>query len=160
MIVVVMGVTGSGKTTVGRALAERLEWPFYDADDLHPAANVEKMRRGVALTDDDRTPWLAALRSLLNELDARDAVLACSALRRQFRAQLNEGHDVRFVYLQADPHRIAARLAARRGHFMNPSLVQSQFEALEEPEDAITLDANLERHALVERIVATIEARR
>ena len=156
MVVVIMGVTGSGKTTVGRALAERLGWPFYDADDFHPAANVVKMRSGVPLTDADREPWLAALRALLLDLGSRDAVLACSALRRDFRARLTDGLDAKVIYLKADPALILERVRARRGHFMPPSLVTSQFEALEEPEDATTIDAHLAPQQLVERIAETL----
>ena len=160
MVVVIMGVTGSGKTTVGRAVAERLGWPFYDADDFHPAENVAKMRSGLPLTDADREPWLEALTSLLAGLGSRDAVLACSALGREFRARLVEGLDVEVVYLEADAQLAAERLRARRGHFMPPSLVASQFEALEEPEDVMTLDARLSSQELVEKIVAKIETRR
>ena len=156
MVVVIMGVTGSGKTTVGRFLAERLGWAFYDADDFHPPANVAKMRSGVPLTDADREPWLEALRALLLGLVSRNAVLACSALRRDFRARLIDGLDIRVVYLEADPELIAERVRARRGHFMPSSLVSSQFDALEEPEGVMTLDAKLPPQALVEQIAETL----
>ena len=156
MVVVIMGVTGSGKTTVGRALATRRGWPFFDADDFHPTVNVEKMRGGAALTDEDREPWLEALRAHLRNLGHQDVVLACSSLRESFRHRLAEGLNVRFVFLRAHPELIALRLAARAGHFMNPSLAASQFEALEEPKDVLTLDASLPVNVLVEEISSIV----
>jgi gluconokinase len=144
MIVVLMGVTGSGKTTVGRLLARDLGWTFLDADDYHPSANVEKMRRGVPLNDDDRRPWLDALRRRVDEAVARgeNVVLACSALKHAYQEYLQ--HDVigqvRYVHLRGSEALIAARLAARKGHFMNPALLHSQFETLEPPGDALQVD--------------------
>ena len=145
MIVVVMGVAGVGKTTIGRRLAAALGWDFYDADDFHSPANVEKMHAGVALTDADREPWLDRLQALVADLGrrGRSAVLACSALRRAYRARLAvAGIDVRFVHLTADPSTIRARLAARGGHFMPASLLDSQLATLEAPEDAVTVDVS------------------
>lgn len=139
-----MGVAGSGKTSVGRALANALGWPFFDADDFHSPENIATMTRGVALTDVDREPWLAALRALLHKLDAeqRDAVLACSALRAHFRDRLRAAaREVRYVYLRASTELLAQRLAARRGHFMRAELLASQLSTLEEPGDAIAIDA-------------------
>jgi gluconokinase len=144
VIVVVMGVTGSGKTTVGRLLAAALGAEFIDADDHHPPANVAKMRAGTPLTDADREPWLERLNALLRERTARGAsvVLACSALKAAYRdALLRELPDARLVYLRGSRELIGARLAARRGHYMNPALLDSQFAALEEPADAIVADA-------------------
>jgi gluconokinase len=144
MIVVLMGVSGSGKTTVGRLLASDLGWTFLDADDYHPAANVEKMRRGMPLNDDDRRPWLDALRRRVDEAVARgeSVVLACSALKHAYQEYLQ--HDavgqVHYVHLRGSEQLIAARLAGRKGHFMNPSLLHSQFETLEPPGDAIQID--------------------
>ena len=155
MIIVVMGVAGSGKTTVGRALAAALDWPFHDADDLHPVANVAKMSAGTPLTSTDREPWLTALRALLFRLEAGagDAVLACSSLGAAFRRRLAEGlRDLRYVYLRASPELIAERLAARRDHFFSPGLVDSQFTTLEEPSDALCLEAAQPVAVLVERI--------
>lgn len=155
MIVVVMGVTGSGKTAVGRALAARLGWRFVDADDHHSPENVAKMAAGTPLTDADREPWLRALREVIEEAVAggESIVLACSALRRSFRERLGEGAgDVRYVYLRADRHTIARRLASRRGHFMNPALIESQFAALEPPTDAIEVDAREPVDLLVDRL--------
>jgi gluconokinase len=144
MIVVLMGVSGSGKTTVGRILASDLGWGFIDADDYHPAANVEKMRRGIPLNDDDRRPWLQALRRLVDEACERheDIVLACSALKHAYQEYLEQDvpRDVRYVYLRGSEELIRQRLAARTGHFMNPNLLHSQFETLEPPEDAVVID--------------------
>ena len=144
MIVVLMGVSGSGKTTVGRLLARDLGWTFLDADDYHPAANVEKMRRGVPLNDEDRRPWLDALRGRVDEAVARgeNVVLACSALKHAYQKylQYDMGGEVRYVHLGGPEGLIAARLAARKGHFMSPALLHSQFETLEPPGDALQVD--------------------
>ncbi|WP_437678710.1 gluconokinase [Sorangium sp. So ce131] len=143
MIVLVMGVSGAGKTTVGARLARDLGWVFVDADDLHPPANIEKMRSGKPLDDQDRAPWLAALAARIAQLlDAgRDAVIACSALKAAYRAQLLvDPARMRVVHLTGDPALIAARLAARKAHFMPPGLLQTQLAALEPPEDAIRVD--------------------
>jgi gluconokinase len=143
MIVVLMGVTASGKTTVGRLLAHELGWAFYDADDFHPTANIEKMRRGIPLTDEDRRPWLLTLARLIDQ--ARDRgekmVLACSALKHAFQEYLRHDLDVvHYVVLGGSPELIRRRLEARKGHFMNPSLLCSQLEILEPPEHAIQVD--------------------
>ena len=143
MIVVLMGVTGSGKTTVGKVLAKELGWKFCDADDYHPPENIEKMRLGIALTDEDRKPWLQALAKLID--DARDRgdniVLACSALRHAYQEYLRHHLDVvHYVCLCGPEDVIQKRLTARKGHFMNPTPLGSQFEILEPPEDAIKVD--------------------
>jgi len=143
MVVVLMGVTGSGKTTVGKGLATDLGWKFYDADDYHPPKNIEKMRLGIALTDEDRKPWLQTLARLID--DARDRgeniVLACSALKHAYQEYLRHHLDVvRYVCLCGPPDVIQKRFASRTGHFMNPVLLPSQFEILEPPEDAINVD--------------------
>jgi gluconokinase len=142
MIIVLMGVSGAGKTTIGRLLAEDLGWPFYDADEFHTPANIEKMRRGEPLTDDDRMPWLVKLRAfLLALLEAgSNAVVACSALKSAYRNHLLIDEQVRLVYLKGDYSTIHNRLLRRHDHFMNPSLLESQFAALEEPARAITVD--------------------
>ena len=161
-LVVVMGVTGAGKTTVGRSLAERLQWAFIDADDLHPPANIEKMTAGLPLSDVDREPWLAALRAELERCVARGqrVVLACSALRASYRDALRPrnapAHEVLVVQLDASPAVIAARVAGRRGHFMPTSLVASQFASLEAPATGLRLDASLPVPALVARIVTAV----
>ncbi len=150
MIVVLMGVCGSGKTRVGRALAESLAWPFYDADDYHPPANVAKMTAGVPLTDDDRWPWLDRIVEELAHAGANDgnavlacdgnAVLACSALRQIYRDRIARAGNVRFVFLKGDLATIAARLAARSHKYMPASLLPSQLATLEEPADALVVD--------------------
>jgi gluconokinase len=143
MMVVVMGVCGCGKTTVGQAVADALGWHFLDADAFHPPENVAKMAAGTPLTDEDRWPWLDRLRDELRAIDARgeSVVLACSALRSAYRRRLAQAGDVRFVYLKGDRATIAPRLVARAGHYMPASLLDSQFAVLEEPTDAITIDA-------------------
>ena len=146
MVVILAGVTGSGKTTIGRLLAHELGWTFYDADAFHSATSVEKMRRGTPLGDQDRGPWLDRLRTLIQETLARgqNAVLACSALKAAYRQRLRVNDAVKLVHLDGDYAMIAARLANRE-HFMNPSLLASQFAALERPspEEALIVDAAL-----------------
>jgi gluconokinase len=145
VIVVVMGVTGAGKTTIGSRLAADLGWPFHEGDGFHPQANVEKMSRGVPLTDEDRRPWLDGLAALIDGLAARgeSAVIACSALKESYRRRLRGGHpEVVFVHLDADPLLIAERLGARTGHFAKADLLPSQLATLERPEHAIAVDAS------------------
>lgn len=155
MVIVLMGVTGCGKTTVGKMLANQLGWEFYDADDFHPEANVEKMRNGIALNDEDRVPWLQALANLIESADEQkhNIILACSALKHNYRKLLR--HDlkpVRFIYLKGPHELIKERLEARKGHYMNPVLLQSQFQALEEPKDAIYMDISPEPDIIVSTI--------
>jgi len=154
MIVILMGVVGVGKTTVGRLLAQQLKWKFADADDFHPAANIEKIRRGIPLRDDDRRPWLKLLRaSIANWSSAAvSVVLACSALKENYRQQLTTGPDVRFVYLKGSADLIARRLRSRQGHFADGQILVSQIADLEEPEAAIAVDVD----KLPEQIVAEI----
>jgi len=143
MIVVLMGVSGTGKTTVGKVLARRLGWKFYDADDYHPAANVAKMHQGMPLTDEDRKPWLEILARLIDDARGRgeNIVLACSALKHSYQEYLQHHHpDVKYVYLTGDAAVIRQRLAGRIGHFFDPSLLSSQLATLEPPEDAVEVD--------------------
>jgi len=141
MIVIVMGVMGAGKTTIGRALSQQLGWDFADADDFHPQDNVEKIRRGIPLTDENRRPWLDLLRSEITAWIAsnRNVVLACSALKRIYRKQLEVGPEVRFVYLKGSPDLVATRLRSRQGHFADEQILASQFADLEEPEAGVTV---------------------
>jgi gluconokinase len=142
MILIVMGVVGAGKTTIGRLLAEQLHYECADADDFHPSANIEKISHGIALSDEDRKPWLERLRAKILDWEAGkiNAVLACSALKRSYREELKAGPDVRFVYLKGDADLIAQRLSARHGHFAGASILASQMADLEEPADAITVN--------------------
>lgn len=142
MIVVVMGVSGSGKTTIGEALALSLGWRYLDADDFHPRSNVDKMAAGIPLTDDDRWPWLDRIGDELRAtLDRREhAVLGCSALKQAYRDRLARAGNVRFVHLAGDFETIAERIRQRKHRYMPPSLLQSQFDTLEPPRDAVTID--------------------
>ncbi|SEU28271.1 gluconokinase [Stigmatella erecta] len=157
MVVILMGVSGAGKTTIGRLLAHTLGWRFLEGDDFHPPANVAKMHAGVPLSDADREPWLETLRGVLAEAVARgeNVVLACSALRARYRQVLSvDPAQVRWVYLQGSPALIAQRLAARKGHFMPPSLLDSQFNVLEEPEGALGVDVSQGQRAVIDTIRA------
>jgi gluconokinase len=156
MLLLLMGVTASGKSTVGRILAERLGWPFFDGDDFHPPANIEKMSHGIPLTDEDRAPWLATLHQVLADHEHRgaSAIVASSALKQHYRDILLEGlHTVRVVYLKGDPATLQARLDHRVGHFMPKTMLPSQMAALEEPADAFVVDAGQTPEAIAEKII-------
>lgn len=154
MVIILMGVTGSGKTTIGRLLARELGWPFHDADDFHSEANVEKMARGVPLDDRDRAPWLAALRELvrLRVENGENTVLACSALKESYRDLLLVDEDVKLIYLKGDDDLIRERLGSRQGHFMKAAMLDSQFAALEEPERALSVDISQPPQEIVKAI--------
>ena len=154
MIVAVMGVTGSGKTTVGEMLAQQLGWGFADADDFHSVANKDKMHRGIPLTDADRMPWLASMHEYLTKADAekRSVVLGCSALKRSYREILFDGLTVRLVYLKGSYEVIDEHLRARKGHFADDKILAAQFADLEEPTDAIVVDVRLTPEQIVEEI--------
>jgi len=161
VIVIVFGVSGAGKTTIGKLLAEEFGWKFYEADDFHPHSNIEKMRSGLPLTDEDRWPWLEHLREQITRSVAakENAVLACSALKRAYRERLRVSDDVKFVFLRGDYALIENQLRRRRGHFMNPELLQSQFADLEEPqpdEDVLTVDLGRSPQELVDEIKAKL----
>ena len=158
-----MGVTGSGKTTIGKLLSADLGWEYLDADDFHPAANIEKMTQGIPLHDADREPWLARLVEVIQDClqTKRPAVLGCSALKERYRDQLLVDARVQLVYLKGHAGLIGARLNQRQGHYMNPSLLESQFATLEEPADALTIEvaqspraivATIEKHFQLERV--------
>ncbi len=151
-----MGAAGAGKSTIGAALAAALGWPFIDADDFHTAVNIERMRQGAGLTDEERGPWLARVRqAMLDQIGkGRPAVVACSALKRRYRQMLTAGvNDVRFVHLQADELLLRDRLTSRRGHFAGPALASTQLHDLETPEcEAVIVDAALPPQLLVSEI--------
>ena len=162
-LVVVMGVSGSGKTTIGAALAQRLRVPFADADDFHPQANVDKMSAGIPLTDDDREPWLATIATWLAEHAGSGGVASCSALKRSYRQILAAAApQVFFVHLHGDPEVIAARVAGRPGHFMPAALVESQFatlEPLEPGERGAVLDVDQPVDDLVTQSLTLLDSR-
>jgi gluconokinase len=162
MIVVLMGVSGSGKSTTGAALAAALGWRLIDADDLHPPQNVAKMAAGIPLTDDDRWPWLDRIVDTLRRTTAEGAnvILACSALKQRYRDRLAQAGDVRFVHLRGDPQTIAARLATRHHRYMPAALLESQFAALEVPSDAIDVDITMSVDAQVAAIIEALCARK
>lgn len=150
-----MGVSGCGKSTVARLLAEKLGWDYYDADDYHPQENIAKMTAGIPLTDDDRCPWLGVLNELLaTQLKAgAHPVLACSALKKEYRDQLKKGNDgLQFIYLQGDYDLISARISTRRGHYMKSEMLKSQFDTFEEPRHALAIDISLSPAEIVAQI--------
>jgi gluconokinase len=160
LILILMGVAGSGKTTVGTLLARQLGWQFVDADDFHPVENKEKISRGIALTDSDRAPWLAAMRSAILQWDAagENGVLACSALKRSYRDELRAG-DARFVFLKGDYALLLERLRQRHGHFADEKILVSQLATLEEPgsdEEVITVDIDHRPEEIVSAIIAAL----
>jgi gluconokinase len=155
MIVVIMGVSGAGKTTVGHLLANELGWEFHDGDELHSPENKRKMSEGIALNDTDRQPWLASIRDLIEKISARgsNAVIACSALKQSYRDVIAGDHSrVKIVYLKGNRELIAQRIAHRTNHFINKGLLESQFDVLEEPHDAITVDISATPESIVETV--------
>lgn len=155
MVILVMGVAGSGKTTIGELLAEELGWTFIDADDVHPPANIEKMAAGQPLNDQDRAPWLAALRRRIEDCLARgeSAIVTCSALKEHYRNIIVvDPQKVKIVHLHGSPELLRSRIAGRKGHFMSPSMLDSQLAALEPPANALTLDVVKTPPELVARI--------
>lgn len=162
VVLVLMGVSGCGKTTVAAILSGRLDWPFEEGDALHPQSNIDKMHAGHPLTDEDRAPWLAKVAHWVEDcLDAgENGLITCSALKRSYRDIINRrGHGVEFIYLAGSKETIATRLAARHGHFMPPTLLDSQFEALQEPtadEPAIRVDIGPAPSAIANTIIQTL----
>lgn len=161
-VIIVMGVSGSGKSTVGKLLAQRLQWPFKDGDEFHSAANIDKMHKGIPLTDADRAPWLDAIADWIDETRRAGGhgVIACSALKHRYRDVLiGDRADVRLVYLKGDETLIARRIASRHKHFMPSQLLHSQFETLDEPgrdENPITISIEPPPSEIVTRIVAAL----
>jgi gluconokinase len=158
LIIILMGVSGSGKTTVGKLLAAELGWEFLEADEFHPPANVDKMRRGIPLDDADRDPWLTAIAAALEARvrSGTNAVAACSALKHAYRKRLRVSPEVRFVYLKGTFEEIQERLGDRRGHFFSPELLESQFQALEEPRDALVVEISQSPEAIVDTITSEL----
>jgi gluconokinase len=157
---IVMGVSGCGKTSVGQSVAQSLGWDFYDADDFHPPENVSKMASGIPLTDSDRAPWLASLHDLISSsLKAdRPGVLACSALKERYRRQLmDDNAGVQLVHLKGSYELIWSRMETRTDHYMKPHMLKSQFEALEEPVNALTIDIALPIDEIVQSILNHME---
>ena len=153
----IMGVSGSGKTTVGEALAQNLGWDFFDADDFHPAENIAKMTKGIPLSDSDRAPWLASLHQLLSATlkSNRHPILACSALKEKYRTQLLNGvGGVEIIYLKGTYELIWSRMSVREGHYMKPEMLRSQFAALEEPEEVLVLDVSMSVEDMIDKIMS------
>ena len=159
MIIILMGVSGSGKTTIGRLLARDLGWDFYDADDYHPPDNIAKMANGIPLTDEDRQPWLQSIQDLIIDLiqQNKHAIIACSALKEIYRNKLHVKHIVQFVYLLGSFELIKERLTSRQRHFMTTDLLASQFAALEEPQDVLAIDISATPEEIVSAIRTAFE---
>lgn len=162
-VIVVMGVASSGKTSLGERLAERLGWPFRDADSFHPPANVAKMSSGIPLTDEDRKPWLAAIAAWIDDLRASggNGIVTCSALKKAYREVIvGDRPDVALVYLRGSRELIGQRMAARQHHFMPPALLDSQFATLEEPgadENPLVVQVEASKEAIVEQVVRELQ---
>lgn len=157
---IVMGVSGSGKSSVGQSLAQSLGWNFYDADDFHPPENVAKMANGIPLDDSDRAPWLASLHDMISStLKAdRSGVLACSALKERYRQQLTDGNaGVQIVYLKGSYDLIWSRMEKRKDHYMKPHMLKSQFDTLEEPTNTLVVDISLPINGIVQEILGSME---
>jgi gluconokinase len=159
-IILIMGVAGSGKSTIGRRLAAELGWPYHEADDFHSAANKDKMARGIPLDDYDRAPWLSSIRVAMDDCLAagRSAVFTCSGLKEKYRRVLMDAAPgVSLVYLSCDMETSLARVGRRQGHYMKAEMVKSQFEALEVPTDALTLETKLPPERIIAEIKGTLK---
>jgi gluconokinase len=160
--IILMGVSGSGKTAVGKQLSQRLGWPFFDGDDFHPKANVDKMAAGIPLDDDDRAPWLKILHNLIADhlAEGKSLLLACSALKQIYRDQLAEGNpDTVFVHMKGDFDLIMGRMQLRAGHYMKAEMLRSQFETLEEPTGALIVDIGQNLDRITKEIIAQLHLR-
>ncbi|MGL5875065.1 MAG: gluconokinase [Xenococcaceae cyanobacterium] len=163
MICIIMGVSGSGKSTIGNLLGKRTGWTFYDGDDFHPPENIEKMSRGIPLSDRDRQPWLLALQKLIDEAIARKSnlVIACSALKDSYRQTLHSSHqEVVWVYLKGDRQQLEQRLQQRHNHFMKSKMLESQLETLEEPKEALTVSISESSEAIVAKILDYLDRKK
>jgi gluconokinase len=157
---IVMGVSGCGKTSIGKALAKHFGWGFYDADDFHPPENISKMANGIPLTDSDRAPWLTSLHNLISSSlkQNKSGVLACSALKELYRQQLiDDNDDVQLIYLKGSYDLIWSRMIARKEHYMQPHMLQSQFDILEEPTNALTIDISISINGIIEKILQQLK---
>ncbi len=161
MIAILMGVSGCGKTTIGQILSDKLGWPLFDADEFHSAASIDKMRNGIPLEDADRWPWLDRMNAMLREREARgeSVLLACSALKQAYRDRLSNGTlEIRWIYLKGGFELIRKRLEARKGHYMKAGLLESQFAALEEPQDALNIDIDDSPGSIADSILRELHA--
>ena len=159
MVILLMGVAGSGKTAVGEGLAARLGWRFIDGDELHSPASVEKMRAGIPLDDEDRMPWLRSIRDLIDEHEATGTpvIIACSALKQVYRRLLLEGtRETRLVYLRGEQSLIESRLRERQNHFFDPRLLGNQFAVLEEPRQALLIDIDADLESVTDAVVEAL----
>ena len=154
MVIVIMGVSGSGKTTIGKKISKSLGWKFYEGDDYHPQKNVEKMSNGIPLNDEDRKPWLQNLSRIIAEMinEKENAVITCSALKKIYRNIIKINDEVKFVYLKSSYDLIKKRMKQRNNHFMKADMLASQFEALEEPEDAISVSIDKSEEQILKEI--------
>jgi gluconokinase len=160
VVIIITGVSGSGKTTIGEALANQLGWTFRDADDFHPEANIAKMKQGIPLNDADRQPWLEKLKNAIGQFleSNTNAILACSALTTKYRQLLSsDSKQVKFVYLKGSFDLIQDRLKQRKGHYMKANLLQSQFDLLEEPTDALVIDITQSAEVITQQIISSLE---
>lgn len=156
MICILMGVSGSGKSTIGQLLSQKLGWPFYDGDDFHPPENIAKMRQGIPLTDGDRYSWLSTLRTLIEQ--NQNAIIACSSLKESYREYLQgERSDLIWIYLKGNYEQILERMQHRKQHFMKPQMLRSQFITLEEPKNAVVIDISLPPDEIIDRIVGLLD---
>ena len=157
MILIIMGVSGSGKTTIGKMLADRIEYIFFDADDYHSIENIEKMARGVGLIDNDRASWLKYIKDQIIS-KSENAVIACSALKKSYRDFLSlPNKETIYIYLKGEKEILEKRLAERKGHYAGPELLLSQLETLEEPENVLTIDIRNEPEEIVNRIISSLK---
>lgn len=157
MVLILIGVAGSGKTTVGKLLADKLGWSFFDADDFHPKANIDKMSRGISLSDEDRWPWLESIRSFIDEKD-EEMVFACSALKKSYRDFLRQSTKrLEFIYLKGSKEIILERLEERKGHFAGADLLNSQFQDLEEPQNVPVEDITQNPESIASDIIKLLD---